>query len=220
MNAQRNKTPANDMLSEVLIGMSDGLIVPFALTAGLTRIPDPGSTIVTAGLLAMTAGAVAMGFGGYLTGRSGSNIYKRDEELYTTPSNTKADPKTFFANLGLSEEMQAKAAEELINDQKQLNDLLGEDQELPPGAPLRSGLTIGLSYALGGLITVAPYLLVKDTDLALKISAAITLACLCILGFFKSRINGRHPLWGAIRTSMVGALAAGGAFIVAKFFVQ
>ncbi len=217
----KNKPPANDILSEVLIGMSDGLIVPFALTAGLTRIPDPGSTVVTAGLVAMTAGAIAMGFGGYLTGRSEADIYKT-EPRNPTPSSVKEDPRAFFANLGLSEEMQAKAAEELMNDKKQLNELLGQHEKQPSAtsAPLKSGLTIGLSYALGGLITVGPYLFVEDINYALKISAGITLASLCMLGFIKSRITGRHPLWGAFRTVLVGALAAAGSMIVAKIFVQ
>lgn len=210
------------MLSEVLIGMSDGLIVPFALTAGLSRIPDQVSTIVTAGLIAMTAGAIAMGFGGYLTGRSEADIYKTEPGHHSTPSSVKENPRAFFANLGLSEEMQAKAAEELISDKKQLNELLGQHEQQPSstGAPLKSGLTIGLSYALGGLITVGPYLFVEDTDYALKISAGITLASLCMLGFIKSRITGRHLFWGAFRTGLVGALAAAGSMIVAKIFVQ
>ncbi len=210
------------MLSEVLIGMSDGLIVPFALTAGLTRIPDPGNTIVITGLIAMTAGAIAMGFGGYLTGRSEADIYRNEPGRNPTASTVKEDPKAFFANLGLGEEMQAKAAEEFMSDKRQLTELLAQYEQQPSdtGAPLKSGLTIGLSYALGGLVTVGPYLFVEDIENALKISAGITLASLCMLGFIKSRITGRHPLWGAFRMVLVGALAAAGSMIVAKIFVQ
>lgn len=218
---------SSDLLTDIVIGMSDGLTVPFALAAGLSGAVDSNSIIVIAGIAEIAAGSIAMGLGGYLAGKTEMDHYaselKREyEEVETIPEKEKEEVKNFFANIGLSKEMQEKAAEEISKDKKQWVDFmmkyeLGLDKPDPKGAT-KSALNIGLSYAIGGLVPLSPYLFTDTPIEALKFSVLFTLICLFIFGFFKSRITGVNPWWGAIRTTMIGALAAGAAFGVAKLF--
>jgi VIT1/CCC1 family predicted Fe2+/Mn2+ transporter len=118
--------------------------------------------------------------------------------------------------------MQARAAEEMSNDEKQWSELMMK-YELSPGKPgsgaaAKSALTIGLSYIVGGFVPLSPYFFVATPLDGLKVSAALTLFSLLVFGYFKSRITGVNPFWGAIRASLTGALAAGSAFGVAKLF--
>lgn len=218
---------SSDLLRDIVIGMSDGLTVPFALAAGLSGAVDSNSIIMIAGIAEIAAGSIAMGLGGYLAGKTEMDHYaselKREyEEVENIPDKEKEEVKTFFANIGLSKEMQDKAAEEISKDKKQWVDFmmkyeLGLDKPDPRRAT-KSALNIGLSYAAGGLVPLSPYLFTDTPLQALKISVLFTLICLFIFGFFKSRITGVNPWWGAIRTTMIGALAAGAAFGVAKLF--
>ena len=118
--------------------------------------------------------------------------------------------------------MQEKAAEEISRDKKQWVDFmmkheLGLDKP-DPGRATKSALNIGLSYATGGLVPLSPYFFVDTPAEGLKISAALTLLFLFIFGFFKSKITGINPWLGALRVTLIGALAAGAAFGVAKLF--
>jgi VIT1/CCC1 family predicted Fe2+/Mn2+ transporter len=168
-----------------------------------------------------------MGLGGYLAGKTEIDHYQSElkreyKEVETVPHIEKEEVKTFFANIGLSEEMQVKAAEEIAKDKKQWVDFmmkyeLGIDKPDPKRAT-KSALNIGLSYAAGGLVPLSPYFFVDTPVEGLKISAVLTLLCLFIFGFFKSKITGVNPLWGAIRVTLIGALAAAAAFGVAKLF--
>jgi len=132
------------------------------------------------------------------------------------------ETKEFFANIGLSEELQNKATEEIAKDKKQWVDFmmkyeLGLNKPDPKRAT-KSALNIGISYAVGGLVPLSPYFFVQSPENGLKISAAVTLLCLFIFGFFKSKITGVNPWWGAVRVTMIGAIAAAAAFGVAKLF--
>ena len=220
---------SSDFLRDVVIGMSDGLTVPFALAAGLSGAVDSNSIIVIAGIAEVAAGSIAMGLGGYLAGKTELEHYQSElkreyEEVENVPDIEKEEVKTFFANIGLSEDMQEKAAEEISKDKKQWVDFmmkheLGLDKPDPKRAT-KSALNIGLSYGVGGLVPLSPYFFVDTPGEGLKISAALTLICLFIFGFFKSKITGVNPWWGAIRVTLIGALAAGAAFGVAKLFEQ
>lgn len=214
-------------LTDVVIGMSDGLTVPFALAAGLSGAVASNSIIVVAGIAEIAAGSIAMGLGGYLAGKTEIDHYQTElkreyEEVETVPEKEKEEVKTFFANIGLSEEMQAKATEEIAKDRKQWVDFmmkyeLGLDKPDSRRAT-KSALNIGLSYAVGGLVPLSPYFFTATPLQALEISAILTLLCLFIFGYFKSKITGINPWWGAIRVTLIGALAAGAAFGVAKLF--
>lgn len=218
---------SSDLLTDVVIGMSDGLTVPFALAAGLSGAVSDTSIIVIAGIAEIAAGSIAMGLGGYLAGKTEIDHYnaelkRENEEVDTVPEKEKEEVREFFANIGLSEEMQKKAAEEISKDKKQWVDFmmkyeLGLDKPDPKRAT-KSALNIGLSYAVGGLVPLSPYFFITVPSEALQISAVITLACLFVFGFFKSRITGVNPWLGAMRVTVISALAAAAAFGVARLF--
>src|SRR5580698_6415500 len=204
----------SEVLTDIVIGMSDGLTVPFALAAGLSGAVgrDHLNLIWIAGLAEIAAGSIAMGLGGYLAG-------KTEQDHYTSELK-REEVKEFFSNLGLSNEVQDKAVEEMTRDKDKWVDFmmkyeLGLDKPDPERAR-KSAFNIGCSYIVGGLIPLSPYFFVSDGLQGLKISAAITLCCLFIFGYFKSKMTGVHPLQGAIRVMVIGALAAGCAFAVAK----
>jgi VIT1/CCC1 family predicted Fe2+/Mn2+ transporter len=211
----------SDFLTDIVIGMSDGLMVPFALAAGLSGAVSSSSIILIGGLAATAAGSIAMAFGGYHAGDYYTKELKHEYDT-TEKIPVKGEEKEFFANLGLSQEMQEKATEEISKDKKQWVDFmmkyeLGLDKPDPKRAT-KSAFNIGLSYAIGGLVPLCPYFFVGTPIEALKISAALTILCLFIFGFFKSKITGVPPWSGALRVTLIGALAAAAAFGVAKLF--
>ena len=214
-------------LTDVVIGMSDGLTVPFALAAGLSGAVDSTGIIVIAGIAEIAAGSIAMGLGGYLAGKTELDHYytERRREYYEVEhlrNREIEETKEFFANLGLSEELQQQATEEVTKDKDKWVDFmmkyeLGLDKP-DPGRATKSALNIGLSYAVGGLIPLSPYFFTESPFRALQFSAVITLACLFVFGWFKSRITGVNALWGALRVTLIGAMAAAAAFGVARIF--
>jgi VIT1/CCC1 family predicted Fe2+/Mn2+ transporter len=215
------------LLTDIVIGMSDGLTVPFALATGLSGAVVSNTFIVAACIAAIAAGSIAMGIGGYLAGKTEMDHYNTElkrkyDEVEKIPGKEEEEVKTFFANIGLSQEMQDKATEEISKDKKQWVDLMMKYELVldkpDPKRATKSALNIGLSYAVGGFVPLSPYFF-TDTPLeASKISAVLTLICLFVFGFFKGRITGVNPWWGAIRVTLTGALAAGAAFGVAKLF--
>lgn len=218
---------SSDVLRDIVIGMSDGLTVPFALAAGLSGAVENSSIIVIAGIAEIAAGSIAMGLGGYLAGKTEQDHYtselKREyDEVERVPEIEKQEVRDFFKQIGLSEEVQHKATEEIANDKKQWVDFmmkyeLGLDEPDPKRAG-KSALNIGLSYIVGGIIPLSPYIFIKNSTEALRISVIATLVCLFIFGYFKSKMTGVHPLWGAIKVMLIGAVAAAAAFGVAKLF--
>jgi VIT1/CCC1 family predicted Fe2+/Mn2+ transporter len=215
------------ILTDIVIGMSDGLTVPFALAAGLSGAVSPNhlNLIWIAGIAEIAAGSIAMGLGGYLAGRTevdhyNSELKREYEEVRLVPDKEKEEVRDFFSNLGLSTEVQQQAVEEMTRDKDVWVDFmmkyeLGLDRPDPKRAR-KSAFNIGLSYIVGGLIPLSPYFFVKDGITGLKISAVITLVCLFIFGYFKSRVTGVNPLAGALRVMIIGALAASCAFAVAR----
>lgn len=218
----------SEILTDIVIGMSDGLTVPFALAAGLSGLSNAShstSLIIIAGLAEIAAGSIAMGLGGYLAGKTASDHYnaelKREyDEVEHVPDKEKEEVKKFFAGLGLSDEIQNQAVEEMTKDKDAWVDFmmkyeLGLDKPDPQRAR-KSAFNIGASYVVGGLIPLSPYFFVHEGLLGLKISAVITLICLFIFGYFKSKLTGVNPLSGALRVMIIGAIAAGCAFGVAR----
>lgn len=218
---------SSDLLRDIVIGMSDGLTVPFALAAGLSGAVDSTSIIVIAGIAEIAAGSIAMGLGGYLAGKTEQDHYNSEvkREYYEIDHLRHLEieeTKKFFASLGLSEEVQTRATEEIAQDKDKWVDFmmkyeLGLDKPDPKRAR-KSAFNIGASYIVGGLVPLSPYFFVTDPITGLKYSVAVTLICLFIFGWFKSKMTGISPWSGALRVTMIGAMAAAAAFAVAKFF--
>jgi len=214
-------------LTDIVIGMSDGLTVPFALAAGLSGAVSSSSIIVIAGIAEICAGSIAMGLGGYLAGKTEQDHYKSEKQReYDEVENLRhreiEETKEFFANIGLSPQLQEQATQEIAQDKDRWVDFMMKYElglEKPdPRRATKSALNIGLSYAAGGIIPLSPYFFISNSTEALKISVAATLVCLFIFGYFKSKITGVNPLGGALRVTLIGALAAAAAFGVARLF--
>lgn len=215
----------SEILRDIVIGMSDGLTVPFALAAGLSGAVQNTGLIVIAGIAEIAAGSIAMGLGGYLAGKTevdhyNSELKREYDEVEHLPEKEKEEVREFFANLGFSPALQREAVEEMTKDKDKWVDFmmryeLGLDKPDPKRAG-KSAFNIGASYIVGGLIPLSPYFFSSSGIEGLKISAAITLACLFIFGYFKSKMTGINPIGGALRVTIIGALAAGCAFGVAK----
>ncbi len=216
---------SSELLRDIVIGMSDGLTVPFALAAGLSGAVPNSSIIIIAGIAEIAAGSIAMGLGGYLAGKTEQDHYnsevKREyDEVEHLRHKEIEETKEFFANIGLSEELQIKATDEISKDKDKWVDFmmkyeLGLDKPDPKRAT-KSALNIGLSYIAGGIIPLSPYFFLSNSIEALQYSVIATLLCLFAFGFFKSKITGINPWLGAMRVALIGALAAGAAFGVAK----
>ncbi len=216
---------SSDLLKDIVIGMSDGLTVPFALAAGLSGAVDSSHVIIIAGLAEIAAGSIAMGLGGYLAGKTEQDHYKSEEkrEFYEVDNlydKEIQETKDFFRNIGLTEELQDKATAEIAKDKKRWVDFMMKYElglEKPdPKRAAKSAFNIGLSYIAGGLVPLLPYFFVHSPLSGLKLSVGITLACLFIFGYFKSRITGVHAFWGALRVMLIGAAAATVAYAIAR----
>ena len=216
---------SSDLLRDIVIGMSDGLTVPFALAAGLSGAVVSSGIVIIAGIAEIAAGSIAMGLGGYLAGKTEQDHYnselKREyEEVERVPEMEKQEVKDFFKSIGLSKNIQHQAAEEIAKDKKQWVDFmmkyeLGIDEPDPKRAT-KSALNIGLSYIAGGIIPLSPYFFITNSTEALKISVIATLICLFVFGYFKSKLTGVSPIRGAIKVTLIGAIAAAAAFGIAK----
>ena len=218
---------SSELLRDVVIGMSDGLTVPFALAAGLSGAVDQSSIIVIAGIAEIAAGSIAMGLGGYLAGKTEQDHYsselKREyDEVENLRHKEIEETKEFFANIGLSPALQEQATAEISQDKDRWVDFMMKYElglEKPdPKRATKSALNIGISYAAGGIIPLSPYFFIDSSVEALKVSVVATLICLFIFGFFKSKMTGVSPFWGALKVMLIGAVAAAAAFGVAKLF--
>jgi VIT1/CCC1 family predicted Fe2+/Mn2+ transporter len=216
---------SSEMLRDIVIGMSDGLTVPFALAAGLSGAVDSTSIVIIAGIAEVAAGSIAMGLGGYLAGKTEQDHYNSEmkREFYEVENLRDVEieeTKEFFANIGLSEELQIRATEEIARDKTQWVDFmmkyeLGLEKPNPKRAA-KSAMNIGISYIVGGLVPLSPYFFMDSSKEALKISVIVTLICLFAFGFFKSKMTGINPWLGALLVMLIGAFAAGAAFAIAK----
>lgn len=218
---------SSDFISDIVIGMADGLTVPFALAAGLSGAVASSTLVVTAGIAEIVAGSIAMGLGGYLAGRTEADHYESERrrealEVEMVPEREKEEVREVFAEMGLSPALQITIADELAKDKTKWIDFmmkyeLGLD-EPDPNRATKSAFTIGTSYVVGGLVPLAPYFLFNNPTDALRYSCIVTLICLFVFGYFKSKVTGQNPVSGAVKVMLIGALAAAAAFGVAKLF--
>jgi vacuolar iron transporter family protein len=216
---------SSDTIKDIVIGMSDGLTVPFALAAGLSGAINSSGIVVTAGIAEIVAGSIAMGLGGFLAGRTESDHYnselKREyDEIERVPEQEKMEVKEVFADFGLSVTLQDQIADEMAKDKEKWVDFMMRYElglEKPEAnRATQSAITIGISYIVGGIIPLSPYFFVSNSQTALFYSCAITMICLFVFGYFKSKVTGQPALSGAVKVLVIGILAAAAAFIMAK----
>ncbi|HTE02092.1 MAG TPA: VIT1/CCC1 transporter family protein [Mucilaginibacter sp.] len=216
---------SSDTIRDIVIGMSDGLTVPFALAAGLSGAVNSSGIVVTAGIAEIVAGSIAMGLGGFLAGKTeaehyASELQREYDEVERVPEQEKMEVKEVFAGFGLSVQLQNDVADEMAKDKDKWVDFMMRYElglEKPEaGRASKSAFTIGLSYIIGGIIPLSPYFFIADSQKALYYSCAITLVCLFVFGYFKSKVTGQPPFAGALKVLIIGTLAAVAAFVMAK----
>ena len=216
---------ASDSVRDVVIGMADGLTVPFALAAGLSGAVAASRLIVTAGVAEIAAGAIAMGLGGYLAARSDAEHYaserrREQREVIELGAHEEDEVVEIFDRYGLTRQDCEPILAAFRRDHDAWVDFmmryeLGLEQP-QPGRALRSALTIGGAYIAGGLVPLLPYMLVDGVQRALAVSIAATLAALAAFGAFKGRLTGAGSLRGALQTVVIGGLASTAAFALAR----
>lgn len=220
---------ASEVVRDVVIGMSDGLTVPFALAAGISGAlvsnPHASALVVTAGFAEIAAGSIAMGLGGYLAAKTDFEHYASEHarELRETVELRDIEIEEVakvFRDYGLTETEMTPVVNAIVGDQERWVDFmmrfeLGLEEPQPKRARV-SALTIAVSYIVGGLIPLAPYLLLSNLQTGLWFSVGLTLIALAVFGWVKARFTGIHPLKGSMQTVVTGGLAAGAAFLIAK----
>ncbi len=220
---------ATAAVRDVVIGMSDGLTVPFALAAGISGAlatnPHASTLVVTAGLAEIAAGSIAMGLGGYLAARTDIEHYasERQREVRETlevPDIEIEEVAKVFRNYGLTQDELTPVVKAITGKQKAWVDFMMRFElgleEPDPKRARTSAMTIAISYIVGGMIPLAPYMLLSSVQTGLLCSVGVTVIALAIFGAIKGRFTGIHPFKGGMQTVVTGGLAAGVAFLIAK----
>jgi VIT1/CCC1 family predicted Fe2+/Mn2+ transporter len=216
---------SSDFITDIVIGMSDGLTVPFALAAGLSGAVQSNSVVITAGIAEIVAGSIAMGLGGYLAGKTEQEHYQSElerefNEVENVPEKEKEEVKQVFAQYGLNGSAQNIIAAELAKDKDKWVDFMMKYElglEEPDAHRARnSAATIGISYIIGGLIPLTAYFFTHTPYQGLFVSSILTVICLFLFGYFKSKVTGQPPLKGAFKVTLIGIIAAAAAFLIAK----
>ncbi len=213
------------MVRDVVIGMADGLTVPFALAAGISGAVAASRLVVTAGFAEIAAGSIAMGLGGYLAARTDAEHYESEREREIRETVELRDHEIeevahVFRSYGMTEEQMAPVVKAITSDQKRwVNFMMRFElglEEPDPKRAVRSALTIAGAYIFGGLIPLAPYMTSASVHTGLLISIAITLLALYVFGAVKGHYTGISPWRGGMQTTITGGLAAAAAFFIAK----
>ena len=217
----------SESVRDVVIGMADGLTVPFALAAGLSAAVIKSDLIVTAGLAEVTAGAIAMGLGGFLAARGDMEHYASEQarerrEITELPDRELGEVEAVFAGYGLTGEPLKSVVAAIAADPDRWTAFmmkfeLGLEPPDARRAPI-SAVTIGLSYIVGGLIPLIPYILLPTVKQALPVSVLSTGLALLVFGAVKGRMTGAGMLKSSVQTLLVGGIAAGAAFWLASLF--
>ncbi len=215
----------SDTITDIVIGMSDGLTVPFALTAGLSGVLDSTHLILISGLAEIAAGSVAMGLGGYLAGQTeiehyDSELKKEYEEIELIPDKEIQEVADVFIEYGLTPERSHEIAVEISKDKDKWVDFMMRFElglEKPDeNRGIKSGITIALAYIIGGIIPLSPYAFVATNHEGFLYSCVLTTLCLFVFGYYKSKMTGQAPLKGAFKVTAIGIMAAATAFFIAK----
>jgi VIT1/CCC1 family predicted Fe2+/Mn2+ transporter len=216
---------AGEMVRDIVIGMSDGLTVPFALAAGLSGAIASSGIVVTAGLAEVAAGSIAMGLGGYLAARSDAEHYanerlREEEEIVQKTEAEEKEVADVFRTYGL-EDVQITPIVVALKQRPQawVDFMMRFELGLEKPEPTRarnSALTIALSYIVGGMVPLLPYMLISSAHKALLVSIGVTILALIVFGYVKGTFTGKTPIRSAFQTAVVGGVAAGAAFFIAR----
>jgi vacuolar iron transporter family protein len=213
------------LVRDVVIGMSDGLTVPFALAAGLSGAVNSAHVVVLAGLAEIAAGSIAMGLGGFLAAKGDAEHYaserlREEREIVERTRDEEEEIYEIFEEYGVERSESMPVLEALKRKpQAWVNFMMRFElglEEPQPNRASRSAITIALSYVVGGLIPLAPYMVGRSLPSALSASVAITLAALVIFGGVKGRLTGAGTIRSALQTVVIGGLAAGAAYVLAR----
>lgn len=216
---------APDLIRDIVIGMADGLTVPFALAAGLSGTVSNTHLVVIAGLAEIAAGSIAMGLGGYLAARTDrehylSELAREQREIIELPDRERKEVADILRGWAIPEESIAPSVEAISQDSDRWVDFMMKYElgleEPDPKRARNSSLTIGTSYIVGGAIPLSPYFFIQQPNSALIVSVVITIISLFIFGFIKGKFSGANPIKSAWQTTLIGGLAAGVAFLIAK----
>jgi VIT1/CCC1 family predicted Fe2+/Mn2+ transporter len=216
---------ATATVRDIVIGMSDGLTVPFALAAGLSGAVAATSIVVTAGLAEIAAGSIAKGLGGYLAARTDMEHYhsermREEQETLAVPEIETKEVADIFRSYGLSADDATQVATAMRTDRAKWVDFMMRFElglEAPePARARQSAFTIALSYIVGGLIPLAPYMLLHNISTSLWVSIGVTLVALFVFGYVKGRFTGVNAWRSGSQTVLIGGLAAAAAFAIAR----
>ncbi|XP_057545136.1 vacuolar iron transporter 1-like [Amaranthus tricolor] len=216
---------AGEVVRDIIIGVSDGLTVPFALAAGLSGANASSSIILTAGIAEVAAGAISMGLGGYLAAKSEADHYARElkreqDEIIAVPDTEAAEVEEILGEYGIEPHEYAPVVNALRRKPQAWLDFMMKFElglEKPdPRRALQSAFTIAISYIIGGIVPLLPYMLIPVAKKALFASIIVTLIALLIFGYAKGHFTGSKPIKSAFETALTGALASAAAFGMAK----
>ncbi|HUP04179.1 MAG TPA: VIT1/CCC1 transporter family protein [Bryobacteraceae bacterium] len=216
---------ASETVRDVVIGMSDGLTVPFALAAGLTGAVSKTHVVVIAGLAEIAAGSIAMGLGGYLAARTDRDHYESERrreywEAEHLPEKEREEVAEVFRNYGMTEEAISPVVTAIAANTDRWVDFMMRFElgfeEPDPSRARNSAVTIALSYIAGGMVPLTPYMLSDNVFSGLKLSVAVTLVALFLFGFVKGKLTGIAPVRGGLQTVVIGGLASAAAFCLAR----
>lgn len=211
MQTRKRYSRRPDVITDISIGMSDGLVIPFILVAGLTAIVTDIHIIIAIAVIITIAGAVAMAMGGYFASKAETEDDHADKDKM----------QELFTKIGLSEETQKVILQEMEKDSKEWEVFAAKyhlKDRLDPVLIKKTAFNIGISYFIGGIIPIAPYFFNTDAFEALKVSAVITVICMFLFGYLKGKFTGQNPWIAALRITILGVLAAVMAYYVARIF--
>ena len=213
------------LVKDIIIGMSDGLTVPFALTAGLSGVLNTNHLIIVSGLAEITAGCISMGLGGYLAGQSevehyDSELRRELDEIETVPATELKEVEDILIAMGVDTLLSKQVALQVSRDKNIWANFMMQlelNMEKPANnRALKSAATIALAYLVGGFIPLSPYILIRDNGTGFYVSCIATISALLFFGYFKSKVTGQPLLKGTLKVTLTGIIAAGAAFLLAK----
>jgi predicted membrane protein (TIGR00267 family) len=218
-------TKNTNLVKDIIIGMSDGLTVPFALTAGLSGVLDTNHLIIVSGLAEITAGCISMGLGGFLAGQSEVEHYDTElqreyDEVENVPHLELKEVEDIFTKMGVEKKLSKEVAIQVSKNKNKWVDLMMKlELQMEKPAKNRAAIsagTIAIAYLVGGFIPLFPYIITHSSKTGLYLSCVVTILALIVFGFFKSKMTGRPLLMGTLKVAVTGIIAAGAAFLLAK----
>ena len=213
------------LVKDIIIGMSDGLTVPFALTAGLSGVLNTTHLIIVSGLSEIAAGCISMGLGGYLAGESevehyDSELKREFSEIETVPELELKEVEDILIKMGVEQTLSKQVALQISKDKNRWADFMMKlelEMEKPAkNRAAKSATTIAVSYLVGGFIPLFPYIIIQNSKHAFDLSCIVTILALMIFGYFKSKVTGQPLVKGTIKVTVTGVVAATAAFLLAK----